>query len=58
MNKDALWALLVVILLTSMAAMMFDRDDDQTTDVPDIQPEQQETDDAVQDEPDYRTAAR
>ena len=51
MNKDALWALLVVILLTSMAAMMLDRDDEQTTSEPDIQPEQQETDDTVQDEP-------
>lgn len=51
MNKDALWALLVVILLTSMAAMMLDRDDEQTTSEPDIQPEQQETDDIVQDEP-------
>ncbi|MDA9182967.1 YHYH protein [Candidatus Poseidoniaceae archaeon] len=51
MNKDALWALLVVLLLTSMAAMMFERDDELTTSEPDIQPEQQETDDSVQDEP-------
>ena len=49
MNKDALWALLVVILLTSMAAMMLDRDG-ATTSEPDVQPEQQETDDAVQNE--------
>ena len=49
MNKDALWALLVVILLTSMAAMMLDRDG-ATTSESDVQPEQQETDDAVQNE--------
>ena len=46
MNKDALWALLVVILLTSMAAMMLDRDG-ATTSESDVQPEQQETNDAV-----------
>lgn len=49
MNKDALWALLVVILLTSMAAMMLDRDG-ATTSESDVQPEQQETNDAVQNE--------
>ena len=49
MNKDALWALLVVILLTSIAAMMLNPDD-ATTSEPDVQPEQQEGDDAVQNE--------
>jgi len=50
MNKDALWALLVVLLLTSLAAMMLDRQEIPTNNEPTNEPEQQDNGDDAQNE--------
>ena len=50
MNKDALWALLVVLLLTSLAAMMLDREEMPTNNEPTNEPEQQDNGDDAQNE--------
>ena len=50
MNKDALWALLVVLLLTSLAAMMLDREEMPTNNEPTNEQEQQDNGDDAQNE--------